>query len=130
MKYIIFTLLITGQLAFAQQKQAKPEIIVVTGSTVNTGIPTGAALQEMLESEQLIYVTVGNMTGQLSAYDEFFRSHLYSNYGIGYKFFGCSLMGPELAFMNAMNRKIKKEFGEDFISKEKALARIEFEKQS
>ncbi len=129
MKYIILTLLLTVQLTVAQQNNTKIEL-GVTNENVSMGIPTGSALQELVESDQLIYVTVGSMTGHLTAFEEFFRWYLYNKHGIRYKFYGCSLMGPELAFMNAMNNKIKRKLGDDFISREKALAKIEFEKQS
>jgi hypothetical protein len=87
-------------------------------------------MQEMINGDTFMYVTAGSMTGNLNPLEQFFRMYLMKEYGIGYKFYGCSVMGPELAFMNIMNARIKEAYGEDFISNERSKAQILFEKQS
>ena len=85
---------------------------------------------KMATNNQFVYVTAGNMTGSLSKFEVFYKSHLMEEYGIRYKFFGCMLMPHEANYMTAMNDQIKKRYGADFIQAERAKAKEIFLKQS
>jgi TPP-dependent trihydroxycyclohexane-1,2-dione (THcHDO) dehydratase len=133
MKYTILLLLISVQFLSAQDASTEDlgkTINLSDYSTNNSSSNSNMTMQEMINGDTFMYVTAGSMTGNLNPLEQFFRMYLMKEYGIGYKFYGCSVMGPELAFMNIMNARIKEAYGEDFISNERSKAQILFEKQS
>lgn len=132
MKFTILLLLITVQFLSAQDVPVKSQdsIIILTEYSMAGSSSSNRTTQEMIQSDVFIYVTAGSMTGYLNPFEKFFRIYLMEEYGIGYKFYGCSVMGNELAFMNTMNARIKDAYGENFISIERSKAKVIFEKQS
>ncbi|SCY20925.1 hypothetical protein SAMN05192588_1678 [Nonlabens sp. Hel1_33_55] len=128
MKNIIVCFLLISQLIVAQEKPKETETATAENTVeLNTtyySLPSG----EVLTDSGLIYVTVGSMTGYLSEFELFFRNHLIDTYNIGYKFYGCSVTGSELAEMTKRNNDIKDVYGENFLSVERSKAKELFDK--
>ena len=129
MKFTIVCFLFLSQLIVAQEKSQK----TITATAENTVELNTASLSlpsgEVITNSGLIYVTVGSMTGQLSKFELFFRKHLIDTYNIGYRFYGCSLTGSELAEMTVKNNEIKEAYGEDFLTVQRSKAKELFDKR-
>ncbi|KQC32970.1 hypothetical protein AAU57_06260 [Nonlabens sp. YIK11] len=136
MKYSLLLLLfLTAQLCVAQvvintgkKSEQQPENLEVLVANSNPSVlqPIG----QKGTSSGLVYVTLGSLTGQLSKFEVFFRQYLIQNYNVGYEFYGCNLIGPELAYMNKKNKELTDAFGEDFIATQREKAKELFNKKA
>ncbi|PRP65773.1 hypothetical protein BST86_01025 [Nonlabens agnitus] len=111
-----------------KKSEQQPENLEVLVANSNASVlqPIG----QQGTSSGLIYVTLGSLTGQLSKFEVFFRQYLIQNYNVGYEFYGCNLMGPELAYMNKRNKELTDAFGEDFIATQREKAKELFNKKA
>lgn len=132
MKFLLpFLWLFICQISPAQDTDntTKVELEDVSYATpIMTSTPSGYSINNAINGKRLVYISAGNLTGNLSPFESYFRRYLYTTYGIASIAYGCMIVGPEFELMNSMNARIKAEHGADFIHDERNRAKELFEK--
>lgn len=131
MKVIFLLVLFTSSLVMAQDGTSTVSMDGTSNVSLSQTVhrtPANLSITDAVHGDRFVYVSAGSLTGQLSSFEVYYREYLLEVHNIASIAYGCDLLGPELQFMNQMNKELKAEYGDDFIDQERSKAKILFEK--